>query len=369
MRILCVISTLGPGGSEKVMSQLAAFLAPRHEVRLVTWEPPDARPFFGLPDSVSVARGNLLGGSGPARVSRILARYRFLSRQVGTFRPDVILSFADVVNVMAIAAGRRHGMPVVASERTDPARHKISRLHVFARRLVYPLADRIVVQTRRVAAFFPASLQKRIMLIANPVELPADAATPDKPGSDRCFRIVAAGRLSHVKGFDRLIEAFALLHRRFPDWQVMIYGEGEERDRLEALIAERHLADGVRLAGWHRNLAGDLAKAHLMAFPSRYEGYPNALAEGLAAGLPAVGFADVSGVEDLIADGENGFLVNEADGAAGFAEALARLMEASALRASMGAAARRRLAGMDRQVYAAWEAVLTETAGASAGHG
>ena len=100
-----------------------------------------------------------------------------------------------------------------------------------------------------------------------------------------------------------------------------------------------------------------------MAFPSRYEGFPNALGEGLAVGLPAVGFHGVSGVEDLIIHNQTGLIADGADAGRSLRHAMAELMGDSALRARLGDSARRHMARWDPQrVLSQWETLILNAA-------
>jgi glycosyltransferase involved in cell wall biosynthesis len=363
MRILCLISALGPGGAERVMVRLVTHLAHRHEVMLMTWEAPDTPSFYPLPESANVVRADLLGpGAGGARRRKVLARFANMRGQIKAFRPDVVLSFVDTMNLYAILSCLGTGVPVVVSERVDPAQHAIGAAKSMARRLLYPLARRCVVQTRRAAEFFDRPPRPRLAVIANPVA-GSPAADPAGAGRDGRRRVVAMGRLTHQKGFDRLIAAFALIASRHPDWDLTIFGEGPDRATLEAQLRAAGLVGRVTLPGVTSEPERELAASHIMAFPSRYEGFPNALAEGLAAGLPAVGYRNVSGVEDLIADGETGFLVKEDAAVDGLAAALQRLIEGAELRKQMGARARVHVARWaPERILAEWEAMLEEAA-------
>ncbi len=128
----------------------------------------------------------------------------------------------------------------------------------------------------------------------------------------------------------------------------------------------RRLRLGARvvLKGIVADISGEFAQSHVMACSSRYEGFPNALAEGLAHGLPAVGYRGVSGVEDLVIDGKTGLLADLDDGAAGLARALSRLMSDTQFRAAAREAAREHIRrwAPDR-IFAQWEEALAEATG------
>lgn len=361
MRILTLISQLGPGGAERVMSYLVTYLSSRHEVTLMTWG--DASSFYPIPPNVALVGTDLFGSSQSSRLMGVVRRVEAVRRQVKGLRPHVALSFMDAVNIVALSACVGLRVPIVVSERVDPRHHDIGRFKAVMRRLLYPRAQRVVVQSNRIADYFPKRLRSRISVIANPVAVPDRIADPRQPGVDGRFRIVAAGRLTYQKAFDGLIDSFAMLADRFPQWDLTIFGEGEDRKRLEQRVGERRLVTRVHLPGLCNGLADELAAAHIMAFPSRYEGFPNVLAEGLAAGLPAVGYAEVSGVEDLIVDGWTGLLVSPAQNHVAFAEALAKLMANAGLRASLGQKARDHMTQwLPERVLPLWEEVLVGAA-------
>jgi glycosyltransferase involved in cell wall biosynthesis len=138
------------------------------------------------------------------------------------------------------------------------------------------------------------------------------------------------GRLGPEKGFDWLIEAYAQLSATFPDWHLIIYGEGQERPRLEALIREKGLEERIRLPGIEQHPEQALPHADVFVVSSRYEGFSMVLAETMAMGLPVVSFA-CSGPLEIVRDGVDGLLAPPGDVAA-LAATLARLMRDETLR-------------------------------------
>ena len=346
------------------MSYLVSHLAQRHDVTLLTLESPDVASFWPLPSSVEPVGLDKLGGTGATRRVRVLARPGRIRQQVRARSPDVVVSFMDTMNVTALLSCLRLEVPVVVSERNDPALHRIGRAKELLRDRSYQLARCVVVQTERIARYFAPRLQTKLRIIANPVPQFPDCAAPARPGADGRFRMVGVSRLEPHKGFDRLIQAFADVAEAHPDWDLRILGEGRERTALERLVRARHLDGRVQMPGIVKDVVGELCAAHAMAFPSRYEGFPNALAEGLALGLPAVALQGVSGVEDLIVDGETGLLVS-GDRTA-LADALSRLMRDPAMRRQFGDAARRHVRQWaPSKVLARWEEVLYEAVDAA----
>ena len=193
MRILCLISAMGPGGAERVMARLLSHFSTRHQVRLVTLAAPGTPPFYALPQSIEVVQLDLLNKFGLLRRPlSILARFGAIRRQLRDFQPHVALSFMDTMNIMATAACSTSGIPLVVSERVDPSQHSIGLWKSFLRRLAYPLADRCVVQTERVRKYFDRAPRPNVVVIPNPVQIPHAAGGSGRPEcpaplSNRCI--------------------------------------------------------------------------------------------------------------------------------------------------------------------------------------
>lgn len=361
MRILTIIPTMGPGGAERTMSYLISHLAKHHAVTLLTFEKPDKAPFYSIPSSVEHLRMDKLGGRGLRRISQILSRAKLIRQAVKAQNPDVVISFMVGINVTTLVGCLGLGVPIVVSERIDPSELRIGWIKKQARVYTYPLARCVVVPTSRVANYFASSPQPNIRIIGNAVPVAPLTAQPCVANRNGRRRLIAVGRCDVQKGFDSLIDAFALIAGDYPDWDLVILGDGPERHRLEGRVRQLGLATRIDLVGTVTDVFRELAVSHVMAFPSHNEGFPNALAEGLAAGLPAVGYKRVSGVEDLIVDGITGFLVDRAEGTSGLARALSTLMSDPQLRARLGDAARRHIKQWTPDhIFALWEDVLRE---------
>ncbi len=352
-------SLAGPGGAERTMSYLVAHLAGSHEVALLTLDSPGAVSFWPLPDTIESIRIDKLGGTGPARLGRVWSRPWRIREEVRAWSPDVVLSFMGTMNVAALVSCISLDVPVVVSERNDPALHRIGRGKELLRDQAYRLACLVVVQTKRIAQYFSPRLQAKLRIVPNPVPEHSIYAQPDRADAAGRLRIIAVGRLDPHKGIDRLIRAFASVAEANPDWDLRILGDGRQRAELENLIRSLRMNERVQMPGVVRDVARELCAAHVMAFPSRYEGFPNALAEGLALGLPAIGLRGVSGVEDLIVDGKTGLLVGEDCSA--LATALSQLMQSAATRKKFGEAGRSHVRQWaPNKVFAMWDAVLSE---------
>jgi glycosyltransferase involved in cell wall biosynthesis len=368
--IACVIPSLRTGGAERVLSTLADQLSAHgHRIAIVTLMAPDEAPFYALADTVDLISVDGLGAASNLGNPKDISKAAWRIRRILKMRnPGLVLGFTTLGNMLAVLASRGLGAPVVLAERIDPRGHgqRIGRVRTAIRDILYARAGHVVVQTSRARRALSWLTDDRITIIANPVQPIAGQADTRRPGPDGRFRLLGVGRLDAQKGFDLLIPAFVQICQRFPEWDLVILGEGPERPALETLA--RCAPEGrVQLPGVTSEIEAALLGAHAFAFPSRYEGFPNALAEAMAAGLPALGFRDVSGVEDLIAtmpDGQvTGLLLDPAPAIKTITQALEQLLPDPDLRAQFGAAARQHVAAFTPQIhYEQWERLLSHVA-------
>jgi len=330
-KIVFVISSLGMGGAQRALSTLASgFCARGWDVTILTFDAPGVPSFFNLPHGVCVQHLALsaISTSFHRGLARNIERVRALRQAIKELRPEVAVGFMDATNVVTILAAMGTGTPVIACERTNPTESGITPLWRLLRKLSYPLASHVVAQTEAVRRLLPG----RSHVIPNPVLLPKPPKTA-QPGMPRPA-IIGMGRLSTEKGFDVLMRAFARIAPRHPKWTLRIVGDGPEKESLTRLIGELGLTDRIILVGSTTDPDGALREADIFALTSRYEGFPNALCEALACGVPAVAFDCPSGPAEILCNGVDGILVPAGD-EDGFAKALDRVMSDESLRRVM----------------------------------
>ena len=160
---------------------------------------------------------------------------------------------------------------------------------------------------------------------------------------------IAVGRLVNVKRFDRLIDAWALVHRSHPDWKLNIYGDGPLQKRLNEQIVERGLAQSVAICEPTKDIMKAYAESSLLISTSASEGLPMVMLEAIGCGLPVVTFGYKCGPRDLVEHGKSGFIVSEGD-IKGLAEGIGRVIEDDRLRKSMGEAAYKKSLEFDQAV-------------------
>jgi glycosyltransferase involved in cell wall biosynthesis len=364
-RIMLVILSLSAGGAERVISEMASWWASHdREVALLTpWgsehdhyrlDPGVRRIGLGLRDPSRTAWQRI--------ADRLLLVFR-IRRAVLEFGPDAVISFIDLMNIVMVAALAGTGIPLVVSERIDPRHHPISALRSLARRIAYPFASALVVQTASVAGWaasvMPAS---RIEVIPNFVRvLPGQAASRPPEG----HFILAMGRLNRQKGHDLLIRAFAAALKTHGEWSLVILGDGPLRNELADLAARLGISRAVALPGVVDEPVEWLRSSGIFVHPSRYEGFPNALLEAMSCGCAVIATDCPSGPAEIVRNGENGVLVPSEDVDA-LLSALCTLMDDENLRRKLGEQAVLVNATFSQEsVMSKWDALVGKVAGRS----
>lgn len=332
MRIAFLFSSLNHSGAPKMLTWVANQMAKRgHEVHVVSFFMTEKMP--ALEESVTHHCLDIKrSGSRLTRNTVVMAKTQYqLLRKLKQLMPDGIVSFNISGTYVHLALNKIFGRyPVIFSERTDPNIHKGARKKLF--KLLMGCAKGTVFQTQGARECFPGKIYENSVVIPNPAVVKPEAAEslPQylHTYKTRDNRIVSVGRLSVVqKRQDILLEAFRLVHGKHPEMQLVLYGDGEDKEKIRTLAAEKGLSDSVVLAGNTNQVEEDICSARAFVLTSDYEGIPNALIEAMSVGVPCVS-TDCSpgGAALLIQDGENGFLVPRADAPA-VAEKLLQLIE------------------------------------------
>ena len=308
-KILFYINNRKRGGAQRVMVELANYLADNHLYSVIFVEQfysedGDYRLNTAVKEIVLETPESKKG------LSKQLDRIQRLNRLCKEIKPDIIISFLNVPNLIALAVGKKQKIPVIISIRSDP-KHDHSRvLHVLMRR-IYPWAAGWVFQTEEAENYFKKWIKGKKDIIVNPLSaVVAEEIEHGKITGENSQNIVTAGRLSREKRQDMLINAYYSIADRHNDTKLVIYGEGPEKANLERLIEKLNLEGRVILAGATENIIEKIRSARLFVFSSAYEGMPNALIEAMAVGLPVISTdCPCGGPAMLIENNVNGILV------------------------------------------------------------
>ena len=197
------------------------------------------------------------------------------------------------------------------------------------RKLVYPKADNLIVQTEKVKTIYTNMLKhKNITVLPNPIS--SDLSKLRKNNVTREKIILTVGRLNNDKRHDKLIRAVNSL--KLESWKVIIIGKGPNKKKLTNLIESLNLSHQIEILSNIKNIHDYYMKASLFVFTSKAEGFPNALLEAMHFGLPCISTDCNYGPSDLITDGKDGFLVPVNDQEA-LIEKIDKLIKDDALKA------------------------------------
>lgn len=330
MRIFLIIPTLRQGGAERVMSEFAnEFSNQNYEVHLVLLG--NAEDFYKITTSVTIHR---LGFVNRGRLRKLIDEIKIfckLRTLLSDYRPDAVLSFMTKYNIFTILAGSFLNLRIFISDRSNPLK-KIPFYLSILQILTYRNATGIIAQTQLAQNVLKKRTGHRnIKVIPNPIK-----QVELFPEIKREKIILNVGRMVPEKGQKYLLEAFSKLKEK--DWELVILGDGPLRNELEEQAKLLGITKNLHMPGTINNIDEWLAKSSIFAFPSVSEGFPNALAEAMSAGLSCVSFNCEAGVKDIIQHGKNGFLVNVRDIDA-LSVILKKMMDDKVLRDEIGLSA------------------------------
>lgn len=291
-------------------------------------------------------------------------RFLALRKAIKEYAPDTVVSFLTHVNVITLFAAMGLNVPVVVSERVYPPAWGIGNFWSRLRKLTYPRAKAVVMQTNKGRVWLQTAIPQAVgHVIPNPVLSPENGARSSTKAHqllcDSRKMLLAVGRLEKQKGFDILINVFARLSQAQPDWNLVILGEGGERLALERQVKEANLAQRVFLPGAIENVEQWYERAEAFVLSSRFEGFPNVLLEAMAHGLPVVAVDCDTGPSDCIKHGDNGLLAAYSEDGSALEVCLRDLLSDARLREVLGRNAQEVRAQYSiEKVFEAWRSLL-----------
>ena len=347
--VYCIAGTRHSGGMERVLANKANYWVRHgHDVTIVTTDQHGELPFFHLDTRVKCIdlEVNYEDNNGKSVWNKLVyypykqyVHRKRLQSILKREQPDITISM--FCNEAAFLPNIKEGGLKVLEihfskyKRLQYGRKGLWRWVDIVRsrydEILVKKYDRFVVLTEEDKSYWGA--------LPNMVVIPnARTFTPTNTSLLQNKIVLAVGRLTYQKGFERLIEAWSLLNDKFPDWKLVIVGDGEKKEELEQLVVDSCLQDSVFLKAPVKDMEQLYREASVIAMTSRYEGLPMILLEAQAYGIPIVSFKCQCGPADIITDGKDGFLVPEGN-VPMMAEKLSMLMSDYQLRAKMGKAA------------------------------
>ncbi|MBI4169317.1 MAG: glycosyltransferase [Acidobacteria bacterium] len=372
-RVLHVISTLLPGGTEMAALRLVQRLDPARydfQVAYLKGEPALAREFETA--GARVVGMRLRGKADPLCLVRL---WRHVRRE----RIDLVHTHMDLADYYGAFAARLGGARGLISSKHNADEFRTRRTwkrypFLALERLAYEAADAVIVVSAGLVEFLREAEHlptRKMVVIVNGVDGRIAGAAPPRDEARRRLGLPpfdplvgTVGRLAPQKGQIDLLRALPAILAAFPSAGVVLAGEGPSRGDLESEARRLGIADRVVFLGHRRDVPVVLAALDLFALPSLWEGLPQALLEAMALSLPVVA-ARATGVADVVSDGETGLLVPARHPAA-LAGAAISLLRDPVLARRLGASGRRAvlekhsLAAMASQIDRLYRRVLGE---------
>lgn len=321
----CILGTFSSGGAERVLANKANALVKRGvEVYIITTDQAGRKPFYALDERIRCY---------DLDINYMSRRNRFYWQKVYHYwnntrkhkqRLEALLKSLQVDITVSMNGFETSLLPnihdgskkVLEFHTSRPALQFLVRpgiLGLFNRYLNFKMFFSIKKYDRFIVLTYEDA--KNWMQYDN-VEIIPNARTfeYDKPLADlNKHHVLAVGHYTHIKGFERLIQAWSLINKEIQDWTLHIVGEGELRQALQCQINELHLQDSVFLDGLSSHIREKYLESSILAVSSYHEGFSMVILEAESLGVPVVSFACPCGPRDIIRDGEDGFLVPNGD--------------------------------------------------------
>lgn len=331
------------GGLERILAiKIDYWLRVASEVTVITHSL-DAPDFY----KINAAAGRVSLGVrydrnaslfSPGNMLTAIRHFRRLRSQLRGARPDLVIHCGYGYDF--------YFLPLVTSRRTALVKENHSSRYAsleVARswREKIKSSLRAAFESRYDASVFLSREEADLSGQDNAVVIPNALNTVVPLPGSRKPRIIAAGRICHVKGFDRLIRAWALAAARLPAWRLAIYGDGDRDDvsALVNLVEELSVRESVDIFPATSEILDRMAESRIYGMASRSECFPMVLLEAMQNGLPVVAFDCPTGPRNIVTDGETGFLIPDGDLRA-FADALVAMASQPKLLDRMSEAAR-----------------------------
>lgn len=322
-KLLIVIHSMSGGGAERVVSRILQHMhasEPGVSVTLALLKP---QIDYAIPPSVRVEILGRRRESLPGKIFGMLGTFAKLRALTKELNPDAVLSFMPAANLMSLATKKTCTALTgrfVVSERValEANYHGLKKVALFGlMSLLYPSADNILcvakgIKDELVELGIPKDLCSVVNNAVDGSELhkKAQERAPHPWSTDTNTPLfVTAGRLTQQKGQDVFVKALGLLARQGVSARALIFGTGELADQLTQQIEAEGLTAHVKMMGFNANPYPEISAATAFVFPSRWEGFPNALLEAMAMGTPVIAADCPFGPKELIGANEFGRLV------------------------------------------------------------
>lgn len=318
--VYCIHGTFNSGGMERIIIEKANYLSENgYDICIVTTEQKKRKSFFKINDNIKCydLDINYEDENNTSFLKKFISFQRKqklhkerLEKILNKIKADIVIStFGNEVNFLyAIKDGSKKLLEIHFSKffRNQLNRKGIWKIvdkyRSYVDEKMVRRYDKFIVLTHEDKEFWKNS--NNIIVIPNFISIPKETSNLMNK------RAVAVGRLSYQKGYDRMIKAWYIVNKKYPDWKLDIFGNGEETQTVKDLIEELDLNNSVKIYKPIDNIGNEYTRSSIFLLTSRYEGLPMVLLEAMSYGLAIITFDCKCGPKDLISS-DNGILVEE----------------------------------------------------------
>tara|TARA_Y100000591_G_C21854278_1_gene713971 strand:- start:10671 stop:11783 length:1113 start_codon:yes stop_codon:yes gene_type:complete len=340
--IVIMVSAMNMGGAQRVVSILSNHWSKNgYTVTLISTFSGEKINHYKLNKNITLKYLSNNPFFPKNKVWNLVWKLIHLRKLIKIQNPDVIISFLTRVNIASVLAALGTKYNLILCERSWPPFTSLNNSFFWMYKILFKSVDRFIVQTDKSKTWlsqnFPGS---NVEVIPNPIvyPLPLSIKRSVRPNSVILKNkkvILASGRMHKLKQFDVLIRAFSQIKDKYPDWDLIILGDGEERDGLNRMLFDLEMSDRVYFPGRVGNMSEWYERTDLFVLSSKVEGFPNVLLEAMAHGLPCVSFDCDTGPRDMIQDGVNGILVNPKEKELGLTNAINKMISNEEFRSNI----------------------------------
>lgn len=306
-KITFIISTLNSGGAERVISLISKSLSDYYNVSIILLLNGQPKA-YDISEKVSIIE--LKNHKG--RINKWFNIIRELHNVIKTEDSDVYISFCTIENIVSLIASFGTRKKLIISERNAPKTEKKPLLIKILQKILYPFSNYFVFQTDTAKKMYKKKIQQKSVVIPNPIT----ENLPQWQGELKLENnyICAVGRLHPQKNYPLLFRSFSQFCKDYKDYQLLVFGTGEQEKELLDLINLLRMNEKIHLMGYHKDVHKYLKNCSFFVMTSDYEGMPNALMEAMSMGIPCISTDCPSGgPAKIIKNYENGILVNVND--------------------------------------------------------
>ena len=315
MKLLYITNQIsGPGGLERVLSIKASYFADTYgyDVHILTMNDTPDQLFFKF--SPSIKTHNILVPSN--KFGYVRSYISKINQTVQEVNPDVVLVCDDGLKGLLLPFLIRTKVPLIYERHVSKEVARGAGPNTLFNKLKTRIAYSLMKQGGQKFDAFVVLTQGNLKewdltnttVIPNPLPfVKGEVSTLENKN------VIAVGKQSFQKGYDRLIETWKEVHKNFPEWQLHIYGSEDPTKETEKHIERLHLSHSIKLFQPVKNIREKFTESSIHVLSSRYEGFGMVIIEAMACGIPSVSFDCPYGPSDIIEDGKNGYLVPNGD--------------------------------------------------------